>query len=89
MACFYPGGAFQANLERAGVVVIDLEKRGRWDVLGFVLRLIRAYRRYKADVVHGYMDVANNLAMLARGIRRGTRVVWSVRASNIDFDRYD
>ena len=89
VACFYAGDVFQADLERAGVPVIDLKKRGRWDVFGFLFRLFRAYRRYDPDVVHGYLPIANMLALWARFARRGKCVVWGVRASNVDLDRYD
>jgi glycosyltransferase involved in cell wall biosynthesis len=89
VACFYGGGAFQRDLERADVPVIDLRKRGRWDLLGFTWRLWRTFRRSKPDIVHGYLTVGNLLALLARLARRRTRVVWGVRSSFIDRARYD
>lgn len=89
IACFYVGGAFQADLARAGVRVIDLKKRGRWDVLGFLWRLLHVFREYDADIVHGYMPVANMLALLARVGHRDVSVIWGVRASNIDLAYYD
>ena len=57
----------------------------------YSLKRDRAERQvgsYRANVVHGYVGAANNLALLARGTRCGTRVVWGVRASIMDFDRY-
>lgn len=89
IVCFYSGGAFQAELERAGVRVIDLRKRGRWDTLGFLWRLLRAYRAFNPDIVHGYMHVANMLALLARFTSRRTCVVWGVRSSNVEWQRYN
>jgi glycosyltransferase involved in cell wall biosynthesis len=84
VACFYGGGAFQPDLERADVPVIDLRKRGRWDLLGFTWRLWRTFRRTRPDIVHGYLTVGNLLSLLARLARRRTRVVWGVRSSFID-----
>ncbi|MGH8125316.1 MAG: glycosyltransferase [Rhodanobacteraceae bacterium] len=88
-ACFYSGGAFQRDLVQANVPVIDLRKRGRWDVAGFGWRLWRAFRENDPDVVHGYLTTGNLLALLARFARRRTRVVWGVRSAFMDRDRYD
>lgn len=88
-ACFYSGGAFQRDLVQADVPVIDLRKRGRWDVAGFLWRLWRVFRENDPDVVHGYLTMGNLLALLARLARRRTRVVWGVRSAYMDRDRYD
>lgn len=89
VACFYAGGAFQRGLERGGVPVIDLRKRGRWDIAGFLWRLWRALREFRPDVVHGYLTVGNLLSLLGHLASPGTRVVWGVRSSFIDRRRYD
>lgn len=89
VACFYAGGAFQRDLERAGVKVFDLRKHGRWDVFGFLWRLLRLFRDAQPDVVHGYLPVPNMLALLARLVRPRTKVAWGVRASNMDLSQYD
>ncbi|HEU4856180.1 MAG TPA: glycosyltransferase [Rhodanobacteraceae bacterium] len=89
VVCCYGGGVFQAELERAGVPLIDLHKHGRWDVAGFLYRLLRALRTTDAAIVHGYMPLGNVLALLARVARPGTRVVWGVRSSIIDRTRRD
>lgn len=88
-ACFYSGGVFQHDLAQANVPVIDLRKRGRWDVAGFLWRLWSAFRKHDPDVVHGYLTMGNLLALLARLARRRTRVVWGVRSAYMDRDRYD
>jgi glycosyltransferase involved in cell wall biosynthesis len=88
-ACFYAGDAFQRELEQAGVPVIDLRKRGRWDVFGFLWRLWRTFRTTNADVVHGYLTVGNLLVLLAKLAHRRTRTVWGVRSAYMDRDRYD
>ncbi|OOG55280.1 hypothetical protein B0E47_09685 [Rhodanobacter sp. B05] len=89
VACFYAGGAFQRELERGGVPIIDLHKRGRWDVIGFLWRLWRALRQFEPDIVHGYLTVGNLLSLMGRVARPGSRVVWGVRSSFIDRERYD
>lgn len=89
VACFYAGAAFQHELARASVQVIDLRKRGRWDLVGFGWRLWRTLRREDADVVHGYLTVGNLLALVARLAHWHTRVVWGVRSAYMDRSRYD
>lgn len=89
VACFYAGGAFQHELERSGVPVLDLRKRGRWDVFGFLWRLWRTLRQFEPHIVHGYLTVGNLLSLLARAACPGSRVVWGVRSSFIDRARYD
>ncbi|WIG56928.1 MAG: Glycosyl transferase, group 1 [Rhodanobacteraceae bacterium] len=89
VVCCYGGGVFQSELENAGVPLIDLHKRGRWDVAGFMWRLLRTLRQSDAEIVHGYMTLGNMLALLARVARPGTRVVWGVRSTIIDRTRRD
>jgi glycosyltransferase involved in cell wall biosynthesis len=89
VACFYAGDVFQRELVQAGVPVIDLRKRGRWDIAGFLWRLWRTFRIHDADVVHGYLTVGNLLALLAKLAHRRTRVVWGVRSAYMDRARYD
>ncbi|HEU0277494.1 MAG TPA: glycosyltransferase [Rhodanobacteraceae bacterium] len=88
-ACFYAGDAFERELTQANVQVIDLGKRGRWDVVGFGWRLWRTLRQQDADIVHGYLTVGNLLALLARLAHWHTRVVWGVRSAYMDRSRYD
>lgn len=89
VACCYGGGIFQAELEKAGVQLIDLRKRGRWDVVGFLWRLLRVFRTTNAEIVHGYMPLANLLGLLAHAAHPRTRVVWGVRSSIIDHAQRD
>lgn len=86
---FYGHGALAGEL--AGlphVGIVNLGKRGRWDTLRFGHRLWRAARRFNPDVIHGYMPGANELSAVL-GAALGRRVVWGVRASNVDLSRYD
>jgi glycosyltransferase involved in cell wall biosynthesis len=89
VVCCYGGGVFQAELEKAGVPLIDLHKRGRWDVAGFTWRLLHTLRASHAEIVHGYMTLGNMLALLARAVRPRTRVVWGVRSTIINRARRD
>jgi glycosyltransferase involved in cell wall biosynthesis len=64
-----------------------LGKGGPRDVLGFGGKLWRETRRRKPAIVHGYMPVANELALIAgRGAR--SKVVWGIRSSYVAFQPY-
>lgn len=89
VAVLYPGGPFQEELESAGVRVLSLEKRGRWDVIGFVRRLRELVRQERPDVVHSCLVIPNLTAVFLRLFRQELRVVWGVRDSNIDMRAYD
>ena len=84
---FYPNGPLEPDLRTAGVPIVTLNKRGRWDVICF-WRLARHLRRHVPDIAHGYLSVPNMLLVLLKS-RSRTRVVWGVRASNMDLSHYD
>jgi glycosyltransferase involved in cell wall biosynthesis len=86
---FYSGGALEPELRAAHVRVRSLEKRGRWDVAGFAARLHRALREEQPNVLHSYLVVPNIIAVAARPLFRGVRIVWGERASNMDLSHYD
>ena len=89
IAPFYDDGPLLQDVERIqGVQVVHLHKKGRWDLLPFFWRLWRTVVRIKPHIMYGYMGVANQLALLAGRLVRA-QVVWGVRASNMDLDRYD
>lgn len=89
VAPLYAGGRLETDFAAANVDVEALHKRHRWDALGSVARFIRLLRRERPDVLHGYLDAGNVLAASLRPALRRTAVVWGVRSSNMDLDRYD
>jgi glycosyltransferase involved in cell wall biosynthesis len=86
---YYSQDAAEYTLRRSDSVELQsLGKRGRWDVLGFLWRLYRAARTFRPQIMHGYLGGANEVALLI-GRLTGAKVVWGLRASNMDFSRYD
>jgi len=85
---FYSGYALEKELAAAGIPLISLRKRGRWDALGFSIRLIRELQRSRPDILHSYLDIPNLLALFAR-LFVSTRVVWGIRTSEIYLNHYD
>ena len=85
----YDGGPLlQTLLDTPGIEVLSLGKKGRGDYVRPIWRLLQIMRRSRPDIVHGYMGVANIMALLA-GKPFGAKVVWGLRSSVINFALYD
>jgi glycosyltransferase involved in cell wall biosynthesis len=85
---YYHGGALASELDAVpGVKRLTIGKTGPRDLVRFFLRLVTTIRRLRPDVIHGYMPDANILAWVA-GRLCGARVVWGLRASDVDFEHY-
>jgi glycosyltransferase involved in cell wall biosynthesis len=84
----YQAGPLLARLSPA-VTVRCLEKRGRWDVVGFLRRLFSVLADEKPDLLYAFLPVANLLACLVKVRSPKLRVTWGVRASEVDLTQYD
>jgi glycosyltransferase involved in cell wall biosynthesis len=89
VAVFSPDGPLEGGLRKSGVPLIVLDKKGRWDIFVFLWRLVRLIRHEKPDILHGYLPVPNLLTILLKPVFPRVRMVWGVRASNMELDRYD
>ncbi|MDB5921285.1 MAG: putative Lipopolysaccharide core biosynthesis glycosyltransferase [Betaproteobacteria bacterium] len=89
VATFYPGGPLEAPLRSAGVRIVSLDKRGRWDVLPFIWRLIQLIRRERPLFAKSYLVMSNVLLSALRPALGGTYVVWGVAAADMDLAYYD
>jgi glycosyltransferase involved in cell wall biosynthesis len=90
IAVFYAVGTpLEREAAAAGTRILALGKKSRWDVLGFLPRLIARLRAERPDALYAFLPTANILAVLARPFLSGARVVLGVRASNMDLSRYD
>jgi len=83
IAVFYPGGAFEDEARAADVEVVDLAKRGRWDLAAFLARWVRLVRARRPDVVYGMLANPSLVALLARPVS-GARVIWGVQNTGFD-----
>lgn len=89
VAVFYSGGPLEKDLRDSGVPVNSLNKLGRWDVFPFLWRFVRLVRHEKLDILHGYLPMPNLLTVLLKPLFPRVRMVWGVRASNMDLNQYD
>lgn len=88
VATFYSGGHFYTDLLNEKVRLILTGKKHRWDVLPFLTRLTHVVRHERPDVLHSYMS-ANVIASLLKPMFSGLPIVWGVRATRMDWKRYD
>jgi len=80
---FYSGGALAPTLEASPEVRrYSLGKTGRWD-LRALTRMHGIVAEFRPDIVHGYMPVANEVALLVGRLSRA-KVVWGIRASRAE-----
>src|SRR5438309_1029653 len=89
VATFYSGGPLERDLDQAGVVVVDLQKAGRWDTVGFLLRLRGAIRHARPDVLYSLVGGANIFAAAVWPIVFDAKLVWSILSSDVDLTQYD
>lgn len=89
VATFYHQGYFEGSLECAGITVTSLGKRGRWDFISFLSRLAYLVRTERPNILHAYLAVPNVLAVLLKVVFPRVKIVWGLRASNVDLAVYD
>src|SRR5262249_53803457 len=85
----YTGEPLEAELQHDGARIIDLKKRGPGRNIGLLMRLVRAVRAEKPDVVHAYLPLPNLLSLLLRYLGDSCSVVCGVRASDITQPKLD
>ena len=87
---FYNEGPLREELlADRGVRIYPLGKRGRWDIFRFTAKLIQVLREFRPDILYSYLPDANVFGLLAKYLAGIPHVVWGVRASNMDFTKYD
>ena len=86
---FYTGGPFEDSFPGPNPEIIVLGKRGRWDIVGFPWRLMRAMALQEPDVIYSFLPVSNLLAALFRTVfYRRSALVWGLRGTSLDLTCY-
>jgi glycosyltransferase involved in cell wall biosynthesis len=89
LAMYADKNGYESYLEQTGVRLVHLGKKGRWDVMGFLWRLFCQIRKEKPTVLYTYLGVPNILTVILKPFLPKMKVVWGVRASDMDLSRYD
>lgn len=80
---FYRAGTpLEQELVQAGVSLVDLGKRSRWNLVGPMWRLLRHVRFRKVDVIYSFLPTANVVAAVLWSWRGSPGVVAGFRGSD-------
>ena len=85
------GSSHAEELRAKGVTVIELDFGGASGAPSGLWRVARLIAQIKPNIVQGWMyhgDLAALLALVLSGRRKRTRLIWSIRCSDMDFKRY-
>lgn len=85
---FYPGKQ-DGELDKTGINRICLYKSGRWSNFRFLWRLYTTLKKINPNYLHGYLDIANILALIIGRMIGSCKVIWGIRASTIELSNYD
>jgi glycosyltransferase involved in cell wall biosynthesis len=80
----FRSGPLEEELRAAGIKTVCVRKKGRWDLIGFFLRLVPAARAERPDILHAYLTESNVLSVLLKPFLRGAHIVWGLRDSQTD-----
>ena len=86
-----PDRALRPTLADAGIEVLELDFSSPIGIGKGLAWLVGAIRSRRPDIVQGWMyygDIVAWLALALSGQRARTRLVWSIRCSDLDFRHY-
>lgn len=86
---FYTGDFYELELKNSNIRLLTLNKKGRWDIVTFYLRLIKLLIKEHPDIIYSFMSIANIFTVLCKPFIKKHKLIWGVRASNIDLNKYD
>jgi glycosyltransferase involved in cell wall biosynthesis len=87
--CLYERGPLIEEIRSAGIRIICLEKRGRWDLVGFFPRMLKTIRNLEPDILQAFLAPPNILSSLAKPFLNSCTVILGIRSSNMDLAQYD
>ena len=81
---FYDGATpLRDELVSAGIPVIALGKRSRFDLIGFGVRAWRLARSNRPEAVYGFLAGPNLVALVMKAAAPHARILWGVRSTNL------
>lgn len=90
--CFYKGGDLAQVLRENNINLIHLDKTKRWDIIDFLFPTSLVIKELNPNVLYSYGVVPNILVSLIKILKIipvSTRIIWSIRASNVDLSQYN
>jgi glycosyltransferase involved in cell wall biosynthesis len=84
----YGGGALETLVRGSGVRLLPIGKSGRWHVMAPLAKLVRVFLAERPDVIYAFLPMQTTLAASLLPPRLRTRLVFGLRASAMELDRY-
>ena len=85
----YAGGELEPAVADSGVRLLSIGKSSRWHAVGPLAKIRRVLLRENADLLYAFLPTQTTLAALLLPGKLKTRLVFGVRASGVQLDRYD
>jgi len=85
---FYDDGDFESELDSAGVPLISLGKKHRWDIIRFIISLFKIIKTIKPDILYSFLSTSNLISIFIKIFFPKTRIIWGIRSSNTDMNYY-
>lgn len=90
VAVFYDEGSLRKELNGIlGVRFLSLGKSGRWDLARFGCRLVSVLVDLRPDILYSFLPEPNIAGLVAGRLARVDKIVWGIRASNMNVKRYN
>lgn len=86
---FYSGGTILSEFTDRKITVRTVSKNSRWDVIPFLIRLVKIIHTEKPYLVVSYLVAANLLAVLLKPFLKPAKIIISIRHSYLRKDDYD
>ncbi len=86
---YYQGGSWESKVKNiSGVKYESLRLKGRVDIIRLLAGLSRISRTFKPHILFGLMGDACTVSLFVGRLFKNCKVIWGLRASNMDFTRY-
>ncbi len=86
---YYQGGTWEETVRQMpGVDLHCLGLKNRFDLAGMIFALSRITRKTRPDILYGLLGDACTLAFIHARVFGRHRVIWGLRATNMDFNQY-
>src|SRR5215831_3857621 len=86
-----PAEAYVERLRAGGIPLIELNFKSPGGLVSGLLRIAKLIMDGRPDIVQGWMyhgDLAALIGLVLSGQRKKSRLIWSVRCSNMDLRHY-
>ncbi len=72
----------------SGAKVLSVEKKSRYDILGFLYRLNTIINKASPDVVYSFLELSNIFAALYKLLHPRIKLVWGKRSADLELSKY-